>query len=116
MKTTSFTLGLIGGIIGIIASFLAMFIGGVGSAFEAEGSGSMIGLGISALFASILGIVGSALVKGKPKVGSILMLISAVWGVVSVSMFYIVSVVLLGIGGIMGLFIKNNNSQQKQAV
>lgn len=116
MKTTSFILGLIGGIIGIIAAFLAMMFGGVGAAFDADGSGSIVGLGFSALFASILGIVGSALVKGKPKVGSILMLISAVWGVVSISMFYIVSVVLLGVAGIMGLFIKNDNSQQKQAV
>src|SRR5690625_7087095 len=72
MRTASFVLGLVGGILGILAAILAMFIGGVGSAFEASDSGSIIGLGFSALLASVLGIVGAALVKGKPKVGSLL--------------------------------------------
>jgi len=108
MRTASFVLGLVGGILGILAAILAMFIGGVGSAFEASDSDSIIGLGFSALLASVLGIVGAALVKGKPKVGSLLMFIAGIWGIISISAFYVVSGILLIIAAIIGLFIKNH--------
>ncbi|AJG59356.1 hypothetical protein ACT7CX_15985 [Bacillus cereus] len=36
-QTTEFVLGLIGGIFGILCAFVALFIGGLGSALEADG-------------------------------------------------------------------------------
>ncbi|EJQ43694.1 hypothetical protein IEQ_05022 [Bacillus cereus BAG6X1-2] len=44
-RTTEFVLGLIGGIFGIIFSFIALMIGGMGAAFEADGANTIIGLG-----------------------------------------------------------------------
>lgn len=44
-RTTEFVLGLIGGIFGILCAFIALFIGGVASAMEAEGASNVIGLG-----------------------------------------------------------------------
>src|SRR5699024_10083859 len=108
MRTSSFVLELVGGMHGILAAILAIFIGGVCAAFAASDSDSIIGLGFSALLASVLGIVGAALVKGKPKVGSLLMFIAGIWGIISISAFYVVSGILLIIAAIIGLFIKNN--------
>src|SRR5699024_9874268 len=108
MRTASFVLRLVGGILGILAAILAMFIGGVGSAFEASDSDSIIGLSFSALLASVLGIVGAALVKGKSKVDSLLMFITCIWGIISISAFYVVLGILLIIVAIIGLFIKNH--------
>lgn len=64
-RTTEFVLGLIGGIFGILCAFIALFIGGVASAMEAEGASNVIGLGWAAVALSILGIVGSVMVKSK---------------------------------------------------
>lgn len=56
-RTAEFVLGLIGGIFGIICAFVALLIGGMGAAFEADGANTVIGLGWGAVALSILGIV-----------------------------------------------------------
>ncbi|AWC32746.1 membrane protein [Bacillus cytotoxicus] len=109
-RTTEFVLGLIGGIFGILCVFIALFIGGLGSALEADGADSIIGLGWGAVGLSILGIVGSVMVKSKAKVGGIMMTIAAIGGLICISMFYILPCVLLLIGGLMGIFRKEKAS------
>ncbi|HDR4570286.1 DUF4064 domain-containing protein [Bacillus cytotoxicus] len=109
-RTTEFVLGLIGGIFGILCAFIALFIGGLGSALEADGADSIIGLGWGAVGLSILGIVGSVMVKSKAKVGGIMMTIAAIGGLICISMFYILPCVLLLIGGLMGIFRKEKAS------
>ncbi|MUG68849.1 DUF4064 domain-containing protein [Paenibacillus campinasensis] len=103
-----FAMGLIAGIFGIIASIIALFIGGVDAAFSADGTSSITGLAISAMLFSILGIVGAAMAKAKPKVAGILMVVSGVAGLISISMFYILSAVLFVIGGFMGILSKKS--------
>ncbi len=110
-KTTEFILGLLGGIFGFIGAILALFIGGVDAAFSDTGESQIIGLGWAAIFLSILGIIGSIFVKGKPKVGGALMLISAVGGLISISLFYLLPFVLLFIGGLMGFFRKEKSEE-----
>ncbi|MGM7720569.1 DUF4064 domain-containing protein [Metabacillus sp. Hm71] len=104
-RTTEFVLGLIGGIFGLIGAVMALFVGVVDEAFS--GSTEISGLGWSAVLLSILGIVGSIVVKRKPKLGGTFMTIAAIGGVISVSMFYIIPGVLLIIGGLMGLIRKD---------
>lgn len=105
-----FAMGLTGGIFGIIAGILAIFIGGVGSALGASGAESVGTLGTLAIFFSILGIIGAAMSKAKPKLAGIFMVIAGIGGFISVSMFYILSAVLLIVGGCMGLFKKTNKT------
>lgn len=105
-RTTEFVLGLIGGIFGILCAFIALFIGGVASAMEAEGASNVIGLGWAAVVLSILGIVGSVMVKSKAKVGGAMMTIAAIGGFICISFIYILPAVLLLIGGLMGIFRK----------
>lgn len=109
-RTTEFVLGLIGGIFGIFSAIIALFIGGVDAAFSSSGTSDIVGLGWSAVILSIVGIVGSVVVKGKAKFGGVLMIVSAIGGIISISMFYILPAVLLLIGGLMGVFRKDKRN------
>ncbi|WP_142319119.1 DUF4064 domain-containing protein, partial [Bacillus cereus] len=100
-------LGLIGGIFGILCAFIALFIGGLGSALEADGANTVIGLGWGAVALSVLGIVGSVMVRSKAKVGGIMMTIAAIGGFICISLIYLLPGVLLLIGGLMGVFRKD---------
>ncbi|GAB6284791.1 MAG: hypothetical protein STSR0009_09910 [Methanoregula sp.] len=101
--TVEFILGLIGGIIGFFAGVAAIGIGALGSAFSAQGASSLIGLGIGAIIFSIIGIVGAAIVKSNTKNAGYLMIISAIGGLICISAFYILSFILLIIGGVMAV-------------
>ncbi|AWB46845.1 hypothetical protein DCC85_06670 [Paenibacillus sp. CAA11] len=102
-------MGLVAGIFGIISSIIALMIGGVDAAFSSSGTSSVTGLGYAALLFSILGIVGAAMTKSKPKLAGWLMLVSGVGGFISVSMFYIISAVLFVVGGFMGILAKKKD-------
>lgn len=107
-RTTEFVLGLLGGIFGFIGSFIALAVGGLGSAFGASGASFISNLGWFALLFSILAIVGSVVVKHKQRLGGVFMLISAVGGLISISMFFILPFILLMIAGLMGVFGKKD--------
>ncbi len=102
-RTAEFVLGLLGGIFGFISSGFALFVGGVGQAFKAEGYETVSGLGWAAVVFSILGIVAAAMVRNKPKLSGIIFLISGIGGIISVSAAYILPGVLLIIAGILSL-------------
>ncbi|QQE78097.1 DUF4064 domain-containing protein [Alicyclobacillus sp. SO9] len=115
MKVASMVLGIVGSVFGVIAAITAMFIGGVGGAFGANGASTITSLGWGALFASIVGLIGSILVSGKPKVAAVLMLIGGIAGIISVSYFYILPGILLIIPGIMSFFVKPKTSKSSQS-
>ncbi len=108
-RAREFVLGLIGGILGFIGAFFALFVGSIDSAFSSTGTSSITALGWSAVIFSIIGIIGSVVVKGKAKLGGILMIISAIGGLISISMIYALSFVLLLIGGLMGILRKDQS-------
>ncbi|GAB2555966.1 DUF4064 domain-containing protein [Gracilibacillus alcaliphilus] len=113
MRTTEFVLGLIGGIFGFFGAMFALFVGGIDAAFSETGTSEVTGLGWAAFLFSALAIVGSVVVKSKAKFGGILLLISAIGGLISISMFYLISAILIGIAGFMGVFKKDK--EQKAA-
>jgi hypothetical protein len=104
MVKAEFILGLLGGIFGFVPAVLALGIGSLAAGFG--GSINIAGLGLLAIVASIVGIIGAAVSGGNPKVGGGLMVISAVMGLIGVSFFYLLSAVLLFVGGIMSLIKK----------
>ncbi|MFD2371505.1 DUF4064 domain-containing protein [Brevibacillus sp. GCM10020057] len=108
-----FALGLIAGIFGVISAVLAMFIGGVGEALNANGASTVSGLGMAALLFSILGIIAAAISKSKTKLAGWLMLVAGVGGFISVSLFYILSGILFVVGGLMGIFSKKKSNQNQ---
>ena len=70
-RTTEFVLGLIGGIFGILCAFIALFIGGLLQLWRQKEQSNVIGLGWAAVALSILGIVGSVMVKVKQKLAAV---------------------------------------------
>ncbi len=106
-RTTEFVLGLIGGISGFFGAIIALFVGGLAGAFGANGASTVVGLGWGAILFSILGIVGSVVVKSKAKLGGWFMIVSSVGGLICISFFYILSFVLLLIAGLMGVIKKD---------
>ncbi len=98
-RTIELVLGIIGAIFGLIGGVFAIML----SAF---GGGEILALGISAIIASIVGIVGSVYVKTNAKTGGIILIISAVWLLISISAYGILGAVLLGIGGLLALIRK----------
>ena len=110
-RTAELVLGIIGGIFGIFGAIFAMTVGGIGATF---GAGNTISwLGFSAMIFSVIGLVGSTITKGKRKLGGWLMVGSAVGGTISISAFYILPGLLLLIGGVMALFRKEDDNNEK---
>ncbi len=108
-QTTSFILGLMGGIFGFFGGIFALGVGGIGEAFNLNDAGTLTALGIVAILFSIVAIISSVLVKTKPKLGGWIMLFSGIIILFAISLFGLLPSVLLIIGGIIGL----NSSKKK---
>ncbi|HLR14625.1 MAG TPA: DUF4064 domain-containing protein [Bacillota bacterium] len=110
-RTAEFVLGLIGGIFGFIGAIMALFVGEVDAVFSSSGTSTITSLGWLAFVFSILAIIGSVQVRSNAKVGGIMLLVAAVGGFISISMFYLVPGILILIAGIMGVFKKEPTVQ-----
>ena len=97
-RTVELILGIIGGIFGLIGGVFALMF----SAFAP----SVGGLGTSAVLASIVGIVAAAYVMQNAKWGGIILIISAVWLLISISLFGVLGAVLLGLAGLLAVLRK----------
>ncbi len=98
-RTIELVLGIIGGIFGLLGGAFAILL----SSF---GGSEILGLGISAILASIVGIVGSVYVKTNAKTGGIILIVSAIWLLISISAYGILGAVLIGISGLLALIRK----------
>lgn len=99
-RTAEFVLALLGGIFGIFGAIFSIMFGSL-----TESNIQL--LGWSALVFSTVAIVSSVLVRIKPKIAGGLMLVSAVGGLVSISLFYVLPFILLVVGGLMSLLRKS---------
>ncbi|KAF5071927.1 hypothetical protein DSECCO2_206880 [anaerobic digester metagenome] len=97
-RTIELALGMVGGIFGILGGIFAVMFG----VFDSE----ITVLGVSAILASIFGIIGSVLVMKNPKVGGIVLIVSALWLLISISLFGILGAVLMGVGGLLAVVRK----------
>lgn len=103
-KTVGFFAGLIGGSFGLIASLL-VFI------FEFNNISEVtMSVWLGGLF-SILAITGAIVVQSKEAVGGGILIIASVGVFVTVSMFNIVSAMLILIGGLMGVTKANQRNE-----
>jgi hypothetical protein len=97
-RTIEMILGILGGVFGLL--------GGVFALIFAAFAPSVGGLGLSAVLASIVGLVGAIYVGQNPKIGGIILIISAIWLLISISVFGVLGAALLGIAGLMALIRK----------
>lgn len=104
MKTTALVLGIIGGVLGLLAGLLVITIGGTAVAFEAEGGGELTGFGFATFGLAVVGIVGGALAKGSPGWSAALLAVSGVGGFITAGLFWLLSGPLLLIGALLAFF------------
>lgn len=67
-------IGIVGGIFGTLAAIMTLFVGGVGSAFNADNAGTIVGLGWGGLAAAFISIILAGIALGSPSrlVGALL--------------------------------------------
>jgi hypothetical protein len=91
MRTGAIVLGIIAGLAGLVSAVLALMVGGLGAAVEAEGASQIIGLGWSALGLSLLlGLIGATLWIAKPQLAPMIMATAGVAIVFSISMVAVI--------------------------
>ena len=102
MRTGAIALGITAGLAGLVSAGLALTVGGVGAAFEAQGASQIIGLGWSALGFSLLGLIGAALWIAKPQLAPLIMAAAGVAIVFSISMFAVIARPLFLVAALLG--------------
>lgn len=102
MKKAGGILGIIGGVFGVFAALVTLFIGGVGGAFQASGSGTVIGLGWGGLAFAFLAIIFGAVSLGaRSRTAGVLLTLSALGGAMLGGTLVAVCMVLALVGGIL---------------
>jgi len=96
-------LAIIATLSGIIASIFAISVGGIAGAFGMQDASLVVGGGFGAILLGIIGIVGGAIANKNNKYAGYLMLISGIFGFIAVSAFWIISGLMLIIGGALAL-------------
>ena len=107
-RTPEFIIGLLGGIIGILAvpglflfgAFIAAFGGGAG----------IFGAAIVGGVLSIIGLIGAAFVRSRPKLSGAIMLVCGIIGLF-VALGLWIGALLLIVAGIVALFRKEKSTQ-----
>jgi hypothetical protein len=91
MRTGAIVIGIIVGLAALVSAVLALMVGGLGAAVEAEGASQIIGLGWSALAFSLLGLIGAALWIAKPQLAALIMATAGVAIVFSISIVAVIA-------------------------
>lgn len=103
MGKTGGIIGIIAGIFGIVAAVATLFIGGIGSAFDAEGAKTAVGLGWGGVLFSFLAIVFGAVAIARPKGAGIGLIIVSILGAIFGGTLVAICMALSLIGGIVAV-------------
>ena len=107
MKKAGGIIALVAGIFGVIAAGVTLFIGGIGGAFEAEGSSTVIGLGWGGVLFSFLTIVmGAVAISAETKKPAIILIVCAILGAILGGTLVAIFMGLALIGGIVAVLDK----------
>lgn len=102
MKKAGGIIGLVAGIFGVIAAVATLFFGGLAGAMEAEGAGTVVGLGWGGLAFSFLVIVLGAVAMGaRSMVPGILLIVCSLAGAVLGGSIVAIAMVLALAGGVL---------------
>lgn len=113
MRKAGGIISLIAGIFGTFAAGATLIIGGLGSAFEAEGASTIVGLGWGGVIFSFLTIIlGAVCIGSKSKIPGILLIISAIMGIILGGTLVAIFMVLALVGGILNIFGKKKSPEE----
>ncbi len=112
MQKSGGIIALVAGIFGALAAIVTLFFGGLGSAFDAEGANTVVGLGWGGMLFSFLTIVLGAVAMGaKGMVPGILLMVAAVLGAVLGGTMVAVFMILSLVGGIIATIGARQNAK-----
>ncbi len=80
MNKTGGILGIIGSLLGFLASIVTVFVGGIGKAFNANGSILLTQMGWIGLIACFLAIIAAAMCFSKPRGAGIILIVLSILG------------------------------------
>jgi hypothetical protein len=104
MQKAGGIVALVAGILGTLAALVTLLIGGLGSAFNSSGSGTVVALGWGGVAFSFATIVLGAIAMGaKSRVPGVLLIVSAVFGAILGGTLVAVFMVLALVGGILAV-------------
>lgn len=104
MRKAGGIIALIAGIFGVISAGVTLVIGGMGSAFEAEGATTVVGLGWGGVVFSFLTIVlGAIAIGATSRVTGVLLILVALAGAILGGTLVAIFMALALIGGILVL-------------
>jgi hypothetical protein len=101
MIKTGGILAIIAGLLGLLAGFVTLFLGGLGSAFSASGFGDVVSLGWGGILFSLLVVIYGGIAISKPKPGATGIILSAILGMALGGTLVAILMILALIGGIM---------------
>ncbi|MQT14422.1 hypothetical protein [Segnochrobactrum spirostomi] len=105
MRKAGGLIALIAGIFGVLAAVFTLLVGGVGGAFEADGSKTIILLGWGGILFSFFTIVlGAITMSARSRIPAALLVVCAIAGAILGGTLVAVFMVLALMGGICGLF------------
>lgn len=96
-------IGILAGVFGVIAAGITLFVGGIGSAFEADGAKTVVGLGWGGVLFSFLAIVFGAVAFARPRGAGIGLIIVSIAGAILGGTLVAICMVLSLIGGILAI-------------
>lgn len=114
MKIAGLVLGIIGGIFGLVSASCVALVGEVADVVGMEEGSSIAIMGYIGFAAAITAIVGSSFAITKPKIASIVMIISGILILVSTGGLGIIPFIIIGIGALLTFLGRNsvkNNTQ-----
>ena len=123
MRIAALIVGILGSLAGVIGAIVAMAIGGIGvgvgeivedSTVTSEGR-EIVWLGVVALIASLVGLVGAALAIAKPRISATAMLLAAIVGFICVFVAYIIGGLLLLVAAILAFLGRKEASQSSRS-
>ncbi len=101
MIKTGGILAIIAGVLGLLAGFVTLFLGGLGSAFSASGFGDVVSLGWGGILFSLLVVIYGSIAISKPKPGATGVILSSILGIALGGTLVAILMVLALVGGIM---------------
>ncbi len=102
MKKAGGIVALVAGIFGVIAAFMTLLVGGIGSATKAESASTVVGLGWGGVAFSFIVIVLAAVAMGSnSRMPGILLIVASLAGAVLGGTLVALFMVLAFIGGIL---------------
>jgi hypothetical protein len=102
--TLEFVVGVIGAVLGLQGAFFVM-------------NSAYVGIdGVSALLASLIGLLGAVCVNLNAKIGGIILIISSIWLLISIPTSYgIFAGALLAAAGLLGLMGNDKYASKKSS-